>query len=477
MFNRREMTETLRILYKNTTGQEPTSVTALTPAGSNRRYYRLQTNGGESLVGVVGTSADENRAFVTIARHFLTKGIPVPEVKACSTDMLCYLQQDLGDTSLFALIQSAGDFSCDGTKASVHNLLRKVMMQLPDIQFKGADGLDFGVCYPLPSMDRRSIMWDLNYFKYCFLKGTGIDFSEPALEDDFERLAEVLLREPNETLMYRDFQSRNVMIYDGEPYYIDFQGARRGPVHYDVASFLWQARAHFSDEQKENLIAAYLDALQSWRKTDADEFRNTLHYFVLFRQLQVLGAYGFRGRMEGKAHFLQSIPYAIEALKHELQMFDFAAVPYLQQLLRSMTDSLPPQPASQPEGLTVQICSFSYKRGIPADKSDNGGGFVFDCRAISNPGRYEQYKTFTGKDDCVKAFLDGKTDMAVFLQHVFSLVDQAVERYLARGFSHLMVSFGCTGGQHRSVYAAEYLAEHLKGKYDVHIDLTHKEQQ
>ena len=467
------MIQTLQSLYLALTEHEPTSTEALTPAGSNRRYYRLSTPGEKSLIGVEGTSVDENRAFISLARHLRAKGLSVPEVKAVSDDMLCYLQEDLGDTSLFALINPALSSESDSTL--VHSLLREVMRQLPDIQFKGADGFDFSVCYPLPSIDRRSIMWDLNYFKYCFLKSTGIDFSEPALEDDFEHLCDVLLREPCDTLMYRDFQSRNVMVHDGKPYFIDFQGARRGPVQYDVASFLWQARACFSDALKEELIDVYLQALQPWRQTDGNTFRHTLHYFVLFRQLQVLGAYGFRGKVEGKAHFLQSIPFAIGALRHELEQHSFAEIPYLQQLLTQMTTLPQLQPTPHKEGLTVQISSFSFKKGVPADKSDNGGGFVFDCRAVSNPGRYEQYRAFTGKDDCVKAFLDDKEDMALFLQHVYALVDQAVERYLARGFTHLMVSFGCTGGQHRSVYAAEHLAEHLKSKYDVNIDLTHKE--
>ena len=458
------MVHTLQVLFHQATGKEATCTSALTPAGSNRRYYRLMAD-GVSLIGVVGTSVEENDAFLTIDANLRAQGLNVPEVMAVSDDHLCYLQEDLGDVSLFSLI----------AKGEADSLLRDTMRQLPRLQFKGADGLDFSRCYPSPLLDRRGILWDLNYFKYCFLKGTGIDFSEPALEDDFERLADRLLSEEADTFMYRDFQSRNVMVKDGQPWFIDFQGGRRGPIYYDVASFLWQARAGFTPAQRDELIHVYLEALQPFRPTEKSTFVGTLRYFVLFRLMQVLGAYGFRGFFERKAHFLQSMPMAIESLKHELED-DFPTLPYLTELLKKVT-ALPrfaPQPTA--EGLTVQITSFSYRRGLPEDCSGNGGGFIFDCRAIHNPGRYEQYKPFTGKDQPVIDFLDATEGMTVFLEHVYALVDQAVERYLARGFTHLAVSFGYTGGQHRSVYAAEHLARHLEGRYPITIQLTHREQ-
>ena len=463
------MTETLETLFRQVTGSAADSIRALTPAGSNRRYYRLQA-GETSLVGVVGTSVEENEAFLLIAGQLHQAGVNVPVVRAVSSDRLCYVQDDLGDTSLFSLIQQ------DGAEAPhVWALLEETLRQLPLIQFRGAQGMDFTKCYPSPAMDRRGILWDLNYFKYCYLKATGIDFLEAALEDDFEHFADVLLSEPFDTFMYRDFQSRNVMVHDGRPWFIDFQGGRRGPICYDVASFLWQARAGFTDAERSRLIDVYLEALQPFRKVDGEAFRARLRYFVLFRLLQVLGAYGFRGYFERKAHFLQSIPQAIGSLANELQN-SFPEIPYLVEVLQKVV-SLPQQTLPlETEGLTVEINSFSFRRGIPDDLSGNGGGFVFDCRAIHNPGRYEQYKTFTGRDKPVIDFLDATDDMAVFLSHVYALVDQAVERYLARGFSHLMVSFGCTGGQHRSVYAAEHLAQHLREKYPVHILLNHRAQ-
>lgn len=458
------MSETLQALFRQSAGREAESIVLLTPAGSNRRYYRLRA-GDTSLVGVVGTSAEENEAFFLIAAQLRHAGIRVPEVKAVSADRLCYVQDDLGDTSLFSLMQQ-GD-------ADV--LLEEVMRQLPLIQFRGADGLDFSRCYPSPAMDKRGILWDLNYFKYCYLKATGIDFSEPALEDDFERLAGVLLEEPFDTFMYRDFQSRNVMVKDGSPWFIDFQGGRRGPIYYDVASFLWQARAGFSDAQRNHLIDVYLEALQPFRSMEKGDFLRRLHYFVLFRLLQVLGAYGFRGYFERKGHFLQSIPMAIRSLRKELEN-SFPEIPYLTGLLHQVASQTERDVQLEADGLTVEVNSFSFRSGVPADLSGNGGGFVFDCRAIHNPGRYEQYKAFTGLDAPVIDFLDDRDDMKYFLNHVYALVDQAVERYLERGFSHLMVNFGCTGGQHRSVYAAEHLAQHLREKYPVHIQLNHRAQ-
>lgn len=458
------MAETLQLLFRQATGLECATLVPLTPAGSNRRYYRLSAQ-GTSLVGVEGTSVEENEAFFAIATHLRRQGLNVPAVYAVSDDRRCYVQDDLGDVSLFQLIQ----------QGETGDLLQQTMRKLPSLQFLGAEGFDFSSCYPSPSMDRRSILWDLNYFKYCFLKATGIDFSEPALENDFERLADVLLAEPADTLMYRDFQSRNVMVKDGQPWFIDFQGGRRGPICYDVASFLWQARAGFTAAQRSALIDAYLEALQPFRPTRKENFLRSLRYFVLFRLMQVLGAYGFRGYFERKAHFLQSMPLAIDSLRHELEA-DFPVVPYLTGLLHQVV-TLPRFTQTAPsDGLTVEITSFSYRRGIPEDASGNGGGFVFDCRAIHNPGRYEEYKSLTGKDQPVIDFLDATEGMARFLDHVYGLVDPTVERYLARGFSHLSVSFGCTGGQHRSVYAAEHLAQHLSGRYPIHILLTHREQ-
>ena len=465
--------EILKQLFLQYTGCEAEACYPLTPAGSPRRYYRLG-DGECTAVGVIGTSVKENEAFVAIARQMRAKGLPVPEVYAVSEDGMCYLQEDLGDVSLFALLAEAQKRG--GYDEADMEMLREVMRLLPDVQWRTAEGLDFSVCYPSAVLNRRGIQWDLHYFKYCFLKATGLEFEEERLEDDFDRLANVLLADSDDTFMYRDFQSRNVMIRDGKPWLIDFQGGRRGPVEYDLVSFLWQARARFTPAMRQQLIEEYLCSARRYRSFDEEVFACRLQYFVLFRTLQVLGAYGYRGYFEHKAHFVQSIPMAIANLRNLLDENDFADMPYLVAMLREMV-ALPLFAAQEESAeLTVRITSFSYKKGIPDDASGNGGGFVFDCRAIHNPGRYDEYKQLTGMDEPVITFLDKEEAMQEFLEHVYGIVDYSVEKYRSRGFTHLMVSFGCTGGQHRSVYSAEHLANHLSEKYGVRIILEHREQ-
>ncbi len=464
--------EKLQQLFLQYAGYPARTCQPLTPAGSNRQYFRLCAD-GLPVIGVVGTSQRENEAFLALAAHLRGKGLPVPEVFTVSEDRLCYLLQDLGDVSLFDLLMGAqkrGRYD----EADIE-LLRQVMRLLPDVQWLGAQGLDFSQCYPSPELNRRGIQWDLHYFKYCFLKATGLEFEEERLEDDFDRMADILLADASDTFMYRDFQSRNVMIHDGQPWLIDFQGGRRGPVEYDLVSFLWQARARFTPEMRRELIDEYLQSASRYRLFSRETFDQRLRYFVLFRILQVLGAYGYRGYFEHKAHFVQSIPMAIDNLR-DLLGEDFTEFPYLTALLREMV-SLPLWASyKEPETLTVRIASFSYKKGIPDDASGNGGGFVFDCRAIHNPGRYAEYKQLTGRDAPVIAFLDREEAMQEFLDHVYGIVDYSVEKYSSRGFKNLMVCFGCTGGQHRSVYSAEHLATHLAEKYGVRVILTHREQ-
>lgn len=462
-------------------GADAQQTVQLAAAGSNRVYYRFIMPGGETLVGVEGTNADENRAFLTIGRHLREAGLPVPEILGVSDSGMCYLLQDLGDDSLFGQLESArlsGSYSPEQTL-----LLEKVMRLLPDLQFKGGWGLDFSVCFPCESFDRRSIFWDLNYFKYSFLKATGLEFHEARLEDDFEKFASQLLTDyPYSTFMFRDFQARNVMVKDAEPWFIDFQGGRRGPVEYDVASFLWQARAAYPSDLREHLIDIYTESLARYRKVDAALFRKGLMHFVLFRTLQVLGAYGFRGYFERKQHFIESIPAAIGNLRDLLNSGVGAEeYPYLVEVLRALVELPRFAPVSAPADgkLTVRVMSFSYRKGgIPEDKSGNGGGFVFDCRAMHNPGKYEQYKKITGADAPVIEFLESRGEVQRYLDNVYGLVDPAVDKYIERGFLNLMVAFGCTGGQHRSLYCANHLAEHLKDKYGdrIHIVLEHREQ-
>ena len=465
------ITEQIKNLYRTYTGHEAEEVTELPSSGSNRRYFRL--HGPQTLIGVSGTSKEENRAFIYMADHFRQKGLPVPEVYAQSNDQSFYLQEDLGDTLLFDAIEK-------GRKSSVFDesektLLRQTITKLPEIQFMGSDGFDFSYCYPQEEFNQRSILWDLNYFKYCFLKATGMEFQENRLEDDFLKMSDVLLRNQSATFMYRDFQSRNVMIRDGQPWFIDFQGGRKGPVYYDVASFLWQAKAKFPEDLRQELLLDYIEALRKYMPVDEKYFLSQLRHFVLFRTLQVLGAYGFRGYFEKKPHFIQSVPFAIENLRQLLKQ-DYPEYPYLCGLLRELTELKQFSDDLQRRTLEVKIVSFAYKKGIPNDPTGNGGGFVFDCRAINNPGKYERYNHFTGLDEPVIRFLEEDGEITVFLEHVYDLVDASVKRYLDRGFTNLMVCFGCTGGQHRSVYSAQHLAEHLHQKFGVKVSLTHREQ-
>ena len=466
--------EQLIELSRSVFSTEPSACTPLTGSASNRKYYRLSGDAG-TCIGVVGVDSLENKAFLTIARHFYGKGINVPEILAVSEDESAYLQEDLGDCILFDMLTAARKTG-EGME-KVQELLCKTMAMLPKIQFEGARGLDFSVCYPQPSFDRRMVMFDLNYFKYCFLKPSGLEFNEVLLQDDFERFANELLEEDTDTFLYRDFNARNVMVKDDQPYFIDFQGGRRGPIYYDVASFAWQARARFSQQQKEDMLKAYLGALTEYLQVDESHFRSRLRLFVLFRLLQVLGAYGFRGWVEHKANFVTSIPAAIEELK-VMAAEGFEKYPYLTSVLSQLA-SLPRFESEAPHDgvLEVKVYSFSFKKGVPYDPSGNGGGYVFDCRSIHNPGRYEPYKKLTGRDEPVIKFLEDDGEVFGFLEHVYGVVDPHVETYSGRGFTNLMVSFGCTGGQHRSVYCAEHLAAHLAEKYpDIRVRLIHREQ-
>ena len=408
-----------------------------------------------------------------MSAHFREKGLPVPQVFIQSDDCRFYLQEDLGDTLLFDAIEK-GRKSCVFDEEE-KRLLHKTIRLLPTIQFVGADGFDFSQCYPQAEFNQRSILWDLNYFKYCFLKATGMEFQEDRLEDDFQKMADVLLRNSSATFMYRDFQSRNVMIKNGEPWLIDFQGGRKGPVYYDVASFLWQAKAKYPEELRQELLHEYMDALRQYIPVDERYFMSQLRHFVLFRTLQVLGAYGFRGYFEKKPHFIQSVPFAIENLRQLLKE-DYPEYPYLSHVLRKLTELKQFSDDLKKRTLEVRIVSFAYKKGIPNDPTGNGGGFVFDCRAINNPGKYERYNHFTGLDEPVIRFLEEDGEITHFLEHVFTIVDASVKRYMDRGFTNLMICFGCTGGQHRSVYSAQHLAEHLNQKFGVKIHLTHREQ-
>ncbi len=458
-------------------------VERLTGSGSNRIYLRLHDEVRGGFIAVYGSCVPENRAFVSMAGHFASKGLPVPRlIGGLSDDGHFYLQEDLGVLPLFDALaegRRAGGGYSEGEQA----LLHRTIALLPDMQFLGIEGFDASWCYPKPTFDRQGIMFDFNYFKYCFLKAVLPDFDEVLLESEFDKLAGMLLQEDGlpQVFLYRDFQARNVMLdQSGRPRFIDFQGGRIGPVYYDLASFLWQAAARYTPALRGALIDTYLQHARRYLgEIDRHRFDERLQLFVLFRLMQVLGAYGFRGYFERKSHFLLSILPAIESLSALLagQSGVWDEIPYLHDLLARLSALPQFLPPRKRQGLVVRVYSFSYKKGIPDDLSGNGGGYVFDCRSTHNPGRYAEYKQLTGLDDPVIRFLEDDGEITTFLQSVYALADAHVTRYIERGFTDLMFAFGCTGGQHRSVYSAEHLAHYLHEKYGIEVELTHREQE
>lgn len=494
--------EELLHLFEQWRGRPAANVTQLPLQGSNRRYYRMTDEDGKSVIGVIGTAIEENHAFIYLSSHFRMRRLPVPEVLAATGDERCYLQTDLGSLSLFDALKSGRDAGGRYTD-SEKELLVKTIRALPDMQIRGARGLQWENCYPQPGFDIDGVLFDLNYFKYCFLKATGTDFHELKLEADFRLLAKDLTAETGESFLYRDFQARNVMLdAEGNPHFIDYQGGRKGPYYYDVASFLWQASANYPHKLRRELVYEYYHALKHYTEVPSKRhFVDRLALFVLFRTLQVLGAYGFRGYFERKKHFLDSIPFAVRNLRELLDEGNFS-YPYLEVLLRQITELPQFQSATTSPGdgkgtlpvahpmdgsatvskydnrgnLVVRIFSFSFHRGIPEDESGNGGGYVFDCRSTHNPGRYKPYQKLTGLDEPVIRFLEDDGEITAFLRHVYAIADTHVERYMERGFTDLMFSFGCTGGQHRSVYSAQHLALHLHERYGIEVRVVHREQ-
>jgi aminoglycoside/choline kinase family phosphotransferase len=437
------------------------------------------------VIGVHNEDPRENKAFIAFTYHFLDQGLPVPQILASDPEHCIYLLSDLGDTTLFQFLTEnraeKPEDPGDSFPPKVLEIYKKAIEWLPQFQVKAGKTLDYSVCYPRAAFDRQSMLWDLNYFKYYFLKLAKIPFDEQALEDDFSALCDILLQADSSFFLFRDFQSRNIMVMNGEPWFIDYQGGRRGALQYDIASLLIDGKADIPENVRKGLLGYYLDVLSDIHPVDRKKFLYTYDAFVLIRILQALGAYGFRGYYEGKAHFLKSIPYALRNLGYlRANGLIGSGMPELMQVLDRMIAS-PLFPFEEPVRnmavpLVVSIFSFSYKKSIPDDPNGNGGGFVFDCRALPNPGRREEFKALTGKDQAVIDFLKDDPSVKEFLRNAFSLVDQSISNYQFRGFKNLMVSFGCTGGQHRSVYCAEQLTKHLQANLTISTTLTHTEQ-
>ena len=442
--------------------------------GSGRKIIRL-TSGKTSAIGIVHEVREENAAFLEFSRHFRRHGLPVPEIYGEDLSQGAYLEEDLGDTTLFEFLSQ--NRKGEEVEPQVVEAYRKVVAVLPRFQVEAGRDLNYKVCYPRASFDRQSISWDLNYFKYYFLRLAGVPFNEQALEDDFSRLTKFLLSAPHDYFLYRDFQSRNIMLRDGAPFFLDYQGGRKGALQYDIASLLYDAKADLPPELRQKLLDDYLGQLDGYIKVDRDAFMQYYYAYVYVRIMQALGAYGFRGFYERKAHFLQSVPYALKNLRWLLHNVTLPiSLPTLTGAFNSMLGAVTLQGlASIGETLTVRIFSFSFHRGWPKDDTGNGGGFVFDGRSLPNPGREERFKALTGRDAPVIDYLNQQESVHQFLASVLSLVEASVSEYQRRGFKNLMVSFGCTGGQHRSVYLAEQLAKHLRGRNRIEVVVHHRE--
>ena len=442
--------------------------------GSGRKIIRL-TGKGATAIGILYGVREENAAFLEFTRHFRKHGLPVPEIYGEDLEHGAYLEQDLGDTSLFELLSRNRTGEVIGPQ--VAEAYREAIATLPRFQIEAGRDLNYKLCYPRGSFDRQSISWDLNYFKYYFLRLAGIPFSEQALEDDFNRLTKFLLSAPRDCFLYRDFQSRNIMLPGGKPYFLDYQGGRKGALQYDVASLLYDAKADLPPDFRQQMLDHYLGSLRNYIDVKPEAFMHHYYAYVYVRIMQALGAYGFRGFYERKVHFLQSVPYALKNLRWLLHNAKLPiALPTLLDAFHSMLASEKLQRlATDADNLVVRIVSFSFHRGQPKDESGNGGGFVFDGRSLPNPGREERFKALTGKDAPVIEYLQQLESVHQFLASVMSLIDASVANYQQRGFKHLMVSFGCTGGQHRSVYLAEQLAKRLRERPGLEVVVTHRE--
>ena len=470
--------------------ETPNDIVPIAASGSARKYYRIITD-KRTLIGTYSENTEENEAFLTFSKHFHDLGLNVPEVFAVNKEKTCYLQSDFGDDNLFAhvqrsLIANGGPSTGSGTLTSfsenVIELYKQALRHLVKLQVLGHKGLDYSKAYPTERFDRQAIIDDLNYFKYYFVKPhEEIDFNETRLGKDFETFADFVSQAPCDFFMYRDFQSRNIMVKDGELYFIDFQGGRKGPLNYDVVSLLYQVKAQIPQVVRDELIQYYKEELKQFVGPEEVKFDTYQPYFVYLRLLQVLGAYGFRGLIQKKSHFIESIPYALKELKTWNEKHPLSAYPELQNTISQLSTLNYPLPTDSKlstlnSKLTVTVNSFSFKKGYPNDFSGNGGGFVFDCRALPNPGREPEFKTKTGRDWEVIDYLMAKPPVHIFLDHVKAIVGQSVDNYRERHFSNLMLSFGCTGGQHRSVFFAQTIYEWLKSTYpDIHVVVNHIE--
>lgn len=459
-------------------GETPVEILPIAESGSSRKYYRIITE-KHSVIGTYSENIEENEAFLHFSQHFKGLNFNVPTIYAINTERTCYLQTDFGDENLFKLVQNA--LASGGFGELVIHLYKQALKHLVKFQYIGNQHFDYSNAYPSEQFDRQAILDDLNYFKYYFVKPhEEIDFNETHLNRDFNAFADFVSQAPCDFFMYRDFQSRNILLKDNNIYFIDYQGGKKGPLNYDVVSLLYQVKAQIPQAVRNQLIIYYKQELSQYIDPESVQFDTFQPYFVYLRLMQVLGAYGFRGLIQKKSHFIESIPFALKEIKAMTESMPLNNYPELYNILVQLSklgNRYTAYLQTNTGKLTVTINSFSFKKGYPNDFSGNGGGFVFDCRALPNPGREPEFKTKTGRDWEVIDYLTTKPEVENFMDHVKNIINQSVKNYKERHFSHLMVSFGCTGGQHRSVFFAQTIYEWLKKAHpDIHLKLNHIEQ-
>ena len=468
--------EILKQLFERHFHTQPTQMLPLhgNLGASGRQISRLRSE-QHSAIGILYGVHEENVAFIEFSRAFRRQGLPVPQIYEEELDHDAYLEEDLGDLTLFQYLSENRD--TEAIAPEVVDVYRKVIALLPRFQVEMRNKITYKVCYPRASFDRQSIAWDLNYFKYYFLRLAGVPSSEQALENDFSKLTKFLLEADRNYFLYRDFQSRNVMLVDGNPYFLDYQGGRKGALQYDIASLLFDAKADLPPSLRQELLDYYLDVLARFIPLDRDGFLRYYYAYVYVRVMQALGAYGFRGFYENKPMFLQSVPYALKNIRWLLHNVTLRLeLPALMTAFTAMLGSEKLQSiAAESDRLTVRITSFSFHRGQLKDEGGHGGGFVFDARSLPNPGRLEEFKPLTGKEAAIADYLNQHASVQQFFGNVVLLVDAAVSNYQSRGFKSLAIAFGCTGGRHRSVYLAEQLAKHLGERGGVDVIVRHRE--
>jgi aminoglycoside/choline kinase family phosphotransferase len=298
--------------YREIFGNSDLKITALPGSGSDRKYFRIEA-GGKTLIGAYNPVPEENEAFIGFTEHFAAKGLNVPEIYGYLPDKHIYFLSDLGDINLYKWLKGRPDIT--NFNEETKDLFRRILDHLILFQTIGVEGLNLDLCYPHRSFDRQSMMWDMNYFKYMLLKFLAVPFNERRLEHDFNSLADYLLQAGQDYFLYRDFQSANIMIKDDEPWFIDYQGGRKGAPQYDVASLLYDAKIPMLASNRDELLRYYVGKFCAVSHEDEHKFAGYFAGFSMIRIMQALGAFGFRGLYEQKPTFTESIVPGVNLLQ------------------------------------------------------------------------------------------------------------------------------------------------------------------